>query len=192
MKNLESYYTKKNGIYLIEMNPANLNQLFVSYDPSPLSRKDLEAKAEKYITDSVQDLGTRARIRLVFYFPEKIPVKSHPGIQQSIHNYFEYGTDLARRELRLMLRDARLSLMIGILFLFFCLTVRETIGESNTGRLAQVLREGLLISGWVAMWRPIQLVLYDWWPARRKFLIYRKIAQSEISIIKRSGRKRKG
>jgi hypothetical protein len=30
--------------------------------------------------------------------------------------------------------------------------------------LVAVLRENLLVGGWVAMWRPIEIFLYDWWP----------------------------
>jgi len=30
--------------------------------------------------------------------------------------------------------------------------------------LLKVLKESLLIGGWVAMWRPMQIYLYEWWP----------------------------
>ncbi len=33
-------------------------------------------------------------------------------------------------------------------------------------RCAGVIREGLLIGGWVAMWRPLEVCQYDWWPIR--------------------------
>jgi hypothetical protein len=32
--------------------------------------------------------------------------------------------------------------------------------------LGGIIRESLLIGGWVAMWRPMEILLYDWWPIR--------------------------
>ena len=34
----------------------------------------------------------------------------------------------------------------------------------DENRFADVIRESLLIGGWVAMWRPLEVFLYDWWP----------------------------
>jgi hypothetical protein len=36
-----------------------------------------------------------------------------------------------------------------------------------------VIREGFLIGGWVAMWRPLEVFLYDWWPNRQSQLLRR-------------------
>jgi hypothetical protein len=32
------------------------------------------------------------------------------------------------------------------------------------GAFREILREGFVITGWVAMWRPLDVLLYDWWP----------------------------
>ena len=32
----------------------------------------------------------------------------------------------------------------------------------------QVVEESLLIFGWVANWRPIEIFLYEWWPVVRR------------------------
>jgi hypothetical protein len=67
--------------------------------------------------------------------------------------------------LRQLLRRGVISLGIGVAFLavFFMLAelCHQILGE---GRLATLFREGLLIVGWVAMWRPLEIFLYDWWP----------------------------
>ena len=33
-------------------------------------------------------------------------------------------------------------------------------------RFARMASESLLIGGWVAMWRPLEVFIYDWWPVR--------------------------
>ena len=40
-----------------------------------------------------------------------------------------------------------------------------------------MLRESLNIAGWVAMWRPMQIYLYDWWPPRRTARIYSTLSR---------------
>jgi hypothetical protein len=51
-------------------------------------------------------------------------------------------------------------------FLAAALAASDLIGSASQSGFANVFREGLLIGGWVAMWRPIEVFLYDWWPIR--------------------------
>jgi hypothetical protein len=45
-----------------------------------------------------------------------------------------------------------------------------------------VAREGLTISGWVAMWKPIDIYLYRWWPPLRLKRLYRKLSESDVEV----------
>ena len=46
-----------------------------------------------------------------------------------------------------------------------------------------LMSEGLLIGGWVAMWRPLQIFLYEWWPIARKRRIYQALARSSVQVV---------
>ena len=46
-----------------------------------------------------------------------------------------------------------------------------------------VFREGLIICGWVAMWRPIQIFLYDWWPILGERRLYDRLCRMPVQII---------
>jgi hypothetical protein len=60
-----------------------------------------------------------------------------------------------------------MSLVIALTFLAASIAVGDAIANYLPGsRLAEIVREGLLIVGWVAMWRPLEVFLYDWWPIR--------------------------
>ena len=48
--------------------------------------------------------------------------------------------------------------------------------------LEGVNMEGMLIAGWVAMWRPLEIFLYDWWPVRRRNRIFGKLAAMPVLI----------
>jgi hypothetical protein len=43
-------------------------------------------------------------------------------------------------------------------------------------------RESLLIGGWVAMWRPLEIFLYDWWPIRPERRLYERLSAMPIRI----------
>jgi hypothetical protein len=50
------------------------------------------------------------------------------------------------------------------------------------GRLADVVREGLTVAGWVAMWRPMEIFLYSWWPLAGDRRLYDRLSQMRVSV----------
>jgi hypothetical protein len=50
------------------------------------------------------------------------------------------------------------------------------------GRVVSVLREGLLIAGWVAMWRPLKGFLYAWWPIRAEVHLFERSSTMAVRI----------
>jgi hypothetical protein len=91
-----------------------------------------------------------------------------PDLNESIHHYFAYRETNERRRLRLLLRDGRIALVTGLLFLFDCLLLRSLLHTIGDGAVFGILGEGLLIIGWVAMWRPLEIFLYEWVPISRR------------------------
>jgi hypothetical protein len=55
-------------------------------------------------------------------------------------------------------------------------------GYLNDSRVAGTLREGFLIGGWVAMWRPLQVFLYDWWPIRAEARLFDRPSGMPVRI----------
>jgi hypothetical protein len=45
-----------------------------------------------------------------------------------------------------------------------------------------MIEEGLIILGWVANWRPIEIFLYDWWPIVRHRNLLLRLANAEVAI----------
>jgi hypothetical protein len=46
-------------------------------------------------------------------------------------------------------------------------------------------RESLTIAGWVAMWRPMEIFLYEWWPLRRRWRVFEKMSHMKVEMRKR-------
>ena len=47
---------------------------------------------------------------------------------------------------------------------------------------AELIAESLLIFGWVANWRPIEIFLYDWWPLVRRRNLYQRLAAAQVEL----------
>ena len=112
-----------------------------------------------------------------------MPTVQPADLQQSIHNYFAYRLNETRRRLRLFFRDGRIALGIGLSFLFVCIVLRQLVLAASQGTMSEIAAEGLLIVGWVAMWRPLEIFLYEWWPIRRRCQVFSKL--SKMSVIVR-------
>jgi NhaP-type Na+/H+ or K+/H+ antiporter len=69
------------------------------------------------------------------------------------------------------------NLAIGLLFLFACLYLRRSLQSAGSNEL---IAEGLLIIGWVALWRPVEMFLYDWWPLLRQQRRFEAIARMPV------------
>lgn len=184
MNKHKPHYKKENEHYLVEIKLNEIRQLFNSFDPAPFRQKDLEAGAEDYIVDSVEELPVDTQVKLVLYLPaEACTDEVTNSAIAAIHHYFDYRADITGKTLRFSLHQGRIALLIGLTFLVACLTAQHFIAEmGKSGLFWKFIEEGFLISGWVAMWRPLDVFLYEWWPIRRRRRVYEKLAVMPIEI----------
>jgi hypothetical protein len=171
----------------IELNLREIGQLFNTMDPAPFPEKDLDGDAEEFILSWVREFPLDEPVTMVVHLAE-FPAGENPQsvIEQGVHHYFAYRARLNRLEFRRLLKDGRQSLVIGIVFLAICLMASHAIGGDESGTFRSIARESLTIAGWVAMWRPMQIYLYDWWPLRRRGKLYEKLSRMKVEVRKKS------
>jgi hypothetical protein len=174
-------------VHRIELRVRELAQLFNSMDPTPFHHKDLDLDAEEFIESWALEFPPASRFEIIVHL-ERLPAEGNPTalVAEAVHNYFDYKTELARRELNHLLQQGRISLMIGLTFLALCLLAAEALEQFTTGTFPLIVRESLTIGGWVAMWRPMQIFLYDWWPVRRRRRTYRSLARAHVRVLQGS------
>lgn len=183
-----SPYRREGEHGLIEIKLSTIQQLYATLDPAPFFEKDLDADAEEYILGAVQDLGLRPPFKIVFYLPPEQADSAEAGdIERSIHNYFAYRLWAGEHELRALMRNGWIWLAVGLLFLAVCITARQFVLTFEPEPVAHVVAEGLLLTGWIAMWRPLQTFLYDWWPIRRRCRTFARLAAIPVEV--RPGKK---
>jgi hypothetical protein len=183
MEEPHAHYIFEDGVALVEIRLNTPAQLFNSLDPSPFHEKDLDTDAEDYIIETVDDFPLSVPMKLVFYLPPtQVGSPEAAPMADAIHHYFRYALSSSHRKLRSTWRQARISLAIGIAFLFVCVIGRQILLLAMPDTLGLIGAEGLLIGGWVAMWRPLDTFLYGWWPARHLCRVYTKLAVIPVEL----------
>ena len=72
---------------------------------------------------------------------------------------------------------------IMIAFLAVVIALGQTLDRAfGPGRLSEFLRESLLIGGWVVMWKPLEIFLYDWWPIRAEARLLERLARMPVHL----------
>ncbi len=164
---------------------STLRQLFNSLDPAPFHEKDLDRDAEDYIVGWAAEFPLNSTFELDLLLPaEELAAAERQDVTRAVHNYFAYRAKEAWRQLNLHLREGRVALVIGLLFLATCVVLRQVAPILVSQEMVvRTLRESLLILGWVAMWRPLQIFLYDWWPIRHRAKLYESLSHMPVKIL---------
>lgn len=168
----------------IELRLRELAQLFDSFDPAPFHEKDLDRDAEEFIVSWAREYPPELPLQFRLHLPrDQERLSPERTVQEAIAHYFAYRAELARLELRRTLEQGRSSLFVGLLFLVSCMGLRELLRGFGDREPLRVVEEGLLIVGWVAMWRPVELLLYDWRPVRRRQRTYANLSRMRVEVL---------
>lgn len=170
----------------IDIVMKDARQLFDMRDPSPYRERDLDDDAVEYLLGAAGDIGTRTKLRVAIAI-EGAPdaVLTAEVIATAIRAHLAYERERQRRKVRDVLAQGRRSLAIGIGALTVLLSLAELTTLLPGSHLLQVVHEGLVISGWVAMWRPLELLLYDWWPHVEQRRLIERLLAADIVVTHR-------
>jgi len=169
---------------VIEVRVAELRQLFNAIDPSPFRERDLDPRAEAFIVDWSRDFPTAAPLALVVHLERAAGRPDEAVIlREAIHEFFAQRAATSRRDLRQLFSRGRISLAIGLVFLTSSIVIGDVLSSYFQESWVHILLESLLIGGWVAMWRPLEVFLYDWWPIRREIRLFDRLSAMSVRIV---------
>jgi hypothetical protein len=173
------------GAVRLDVHLAELRQLFNSMDAAPFRERDLDPAAEQFIVEWAREqrpdvaLALAVRLSRVAAAPEDVAV-----LREAVHDYFANAAAAARRRLRELFRTGRWNLVVGIAFVALAIAVSDLVGglvgKYQYGRL---IEDSMAIGAWVALWRPIEIFLYDWWPIRAEAKLYDRLSAMQVDIV---------
>ncbi len=165
------------GVASIDVRVGDVRQLFHSMDPAPFRERDLDPKAEEFIVESALALSRTVPLRLTVRISD---TTSKPedlaALPQAVHEYFARRSASTRVNLRRLLRSGFWSLLIGVSFVAVVNLVGDWLGQLAGG----VFHESVVIGAWVALWRPLEILLYDWWPMLADVRLFDRLATMEV------------
>jgi hypothetical protein len=169
---------------LIEVRVAELRQLFNAIDPSPFREKDLDPNAEEFIVSWAREMPKEARLALLVHLEREAGSSEDADLlRDAVREFFGERARATRRQLRQLFRIGRVSLIIGLAFLAVSIGVGDLMTQISPGsRLASLVSESLLIGGWVTMWRPLEIFLYEWWPIRAEARLFDRLSTMLVRI----------
>jgi hypothetical protein len=168
---------------LIEVRVTELRLLFNPIDPSPPPEKDLDSRAEEFIVAWARSARRDAQLALQVDVSNPFPPEEASTVGAAVHEFFRQRSLSSDRRLAQLFWVGRTSLIIGVAFLAIAVTVASLIDRALGDRpVGALIRETLVIGGWVAMWRPLEIFLYDWWPIRAERKLYERLSLMPVRV----------
>jgi hypothetical protein len=169
---------------VIEVHVAELKQLFNAIDPSPFRERDLDPKAEEFIVGWAKEVPRNSQLALMVDLDRPAGLPDEAAVlREAIHEFFSQRGQEYRRRLRELFRVGRTSLAIGLIAVAAAVGLGDLIASlMKSSHIGEILRESLSIGGWVSMWRPLEIFLYDWWPIRNEARLSDRLAAMPVRI----------
>ena len=179
-------YKHEGDDIVVEVGVNSSRQLFNERDPAPFRARDLDPEFVIYLVSAVEEFSLRTKMKIRILSSDEVDLSPENSltIRESIRAYFQYEAALTKSKLRKRHRTARVFSVIGLATLIVCLSLARLIGSIEfVPAIANIASVSLIIIGWVAMWQPIESLLYDWWPIREQRQYFDKIAGMSVDVV---------
>ncbi|MBS7543765.1 hypothetical protein [Ancylobacter oerskovii] len=177
----------------IDIRLRDLRNFFATPEVDPFAGEDIDESGIDRLIDLVTaERGWRrrpVRVRL-HVVPTPANAELAPRIGEALARYCDTNRDYAERKLRETRREGMRTLAVGTAFLALCIGAAALINSSALEDMlvGELLSEGAIIAGWVGLWRPVEILLFDWWPYARDRALYAKLRRLDIIVQPASGR----
>jgi hypothetical protein len=149
-------------------------------------QRDIDPRAEEFIAGWAREISSDKPLGLLIHVDNKADATADKlaVVRVAVRDYFAERAAVTRQQLRLLFRRGRTSLVIGLVFLAGSIVSGNIAADMLEGTgFADIARESLLIGGWVAMWRPLEVFLYDWWPIRAEARLYDRLSAMTVRVV---------
>ncbi len=143
----------------------------------------MNTDAMEALADLAEDLPARTPLKIVLHLEGPPPPPDEVSrLQDAVGLHFATRAERARRRLRRELRQARVKLLVGLFAFLVLLSAAELLRTVADTPGARLLPEGLVIVAWVVMWRPLDALLFDWWPLRAEWKLALRLAGAPLEV----------
>lgn len=163
----------------------DLQYLFQKPLFDPLHGRFDDLSGVEQILDVLKPLSLQRPLRATISLPpEKTGADTARVASAAVRGYSDGQIRRLDREMAALRWNGFKALQTGLLFLAACLLLSAFFGNLSAlpEFLSTFLSEGFLIAGWVSLWHPTEILLYEWWPIWREKQLYKRIRDMEIIV----------
>ncbi len=169
----------------VNLRLRDINHLFVAPDISPFSDhyyRYSSRAAMEHILGELYGHPPVDGINLTILLP---PDHITPGLDQrareAIERYCEARTVQSRHEMNKVRYQAHRALPVALVGLLVLIQGSLPLMEARSYWL-QVIGNGLNVAGWVAVWFPLDALIFQLWLSRQEKQAYRILQNIRVSI----------
>ena len=166
---------------MLQLN--DVSQLLIAADSIFYRKRMLTPDAEELIIEEAKKLSANDQIEINIHVRSDTANRKEE-VSTAIQEHFTYRRKKSERQLRSVIKLGWKSLLFSIALLAFLVSLTFVLVKLlPEGTLFITFRELLVILGWVALWRPADILLFDWRPIKRELILFRKLEQSNVHVI---------
>ena len=174
----------------VDLYLTDIHNFFQTPEADPFKGDFIETSGIDQLIDTMSARSWRRKgiATILIHLPEAM---IEPGlaakVKRAIASYSDAHIRVAVQKQREIWLEGLKALRIGLVFWAICLALSLLFEEVIFTRTAigRLFGEGFIIAGWVGLWRPAELLLYDWRPYAREQKHYAEIKTMEVRIVPR-------
>jgi hypothetical protein len=139
----------------------SISDLFWPFDARPVADRTLSADVRWHLLDEWDRLRDGEPSSLTIYAPASERSETDENaVRTAIHRSLQKAAGPLRRVDPLS-RQEMVAIRIGIIFLFLSIVVSTAIDRSTDDVILAGISQGILVFGWVALWRPAERFIVE-------------------------------
>ena len=166
----------------IRLELADLRELFSAPSPDPLAGQPSGESGIDRIRNRLRPKPGRG-VRATIVLPAAARAADlEARCRIALQRFCDDRIEQLRNDRSSLWHEGRATLLRGLIFLALCMLGSRLVGEPRYlyPVIARFLDEGFVIAGWVALWYPLDVLLYQHWPLSRERRMYENLRSMEL------------
>jgi hypothetical protein len=168
----------------VRLELAALHELFVAPEADPLAGRPHGESGVNRILNQLRPTPKRdVRATVVLPASERT-ADLESRCRKALESYCDVRIAHLVNDRRSLGHEGRATLWRGVLFLIVCMLGSRLVGDPKFLHpvIARFLDEGFVIAGWVALWYPLDALLYQHWPLTRERRLYERLRTMHLEF----------
>lgn len=142
----------------------------------------VDSDASEYLHNEADLIRLNHDVRLEVSIP-KITKEEKNLATNVLHKFFDYRAQMAKKDLAHNFAQGITAIIFSVILVISCaliFIIFKALGASDG--LMTLISSILMIACWVAVWTPVEIFLFNWWPIRHEVRVYKKLSTMEVEF----------